>query len=111
MRVYKLWEDPKTGASFCILDVPKGAGIPISHRHASNQFMYCIKGTYEYSNPGLTLNAGSFYMNPKGHPHGPTVAKSRCLLLEAYDGPHYFEVPSFHTKKTVGRIAKAASSR
>jgi hypothetical protein len=46
-------------------------------------------------------------MNPKGNPHGPTVADSRCLLLEIYDGPHYFELPTFHTKETVGKIAAA----
>ena len=37
----------------------------------------------------------------------PTVADSRCLLLEIYDGPHYFELPTFHTKDTVGKIADA----
>jgi len=104
-RIYKFWEDPRTGASICLLDVPKGASIPIRHRHASNQFMYCIKGRYEYVGPGLLLKPGSFYMNPKGHPHGPTVARTRCLLLEIYDGPHYFKTPSFHSEETVGRIA------
>lgn len=106
-RIYKFWENARTGASICLLDVPKGASIPIRHRHASNQFMYCIKGRYEYLDPGLVLKAGSFYMNPKGHPHGPTIARTRCLLLEIYDGPHYFKLPSFHTGDTVGRIAKA----
>ena len=105
MRVYTYWEDKKTGASIALLDVPKGAKIPVRHRHASNQFMYCIEGSYTYLNPGLTLKKGAFYMNPKGNPHGPTVADSRCLLLEIYDGPHYFELPAFHTKDTVGKIA------
>lgn len=104
-RIYKFWEHPKTGASICLCDVPKGGKIPIRHRHASNQFMYCIEGTYEYLEPGLVLKPGTFYMNPKGNPHGPTIARTRCLLLEIYDGPHYFERPSFHTKDTVGRIA------
>ena len=107
MRVYTYWEDKKTGASVALLDVPKGAKIPVRHRHASNQFMYCIEGSYTYLKPGLTLKKGAFYMNPKGHPHGPTVADSRCLLLEIYDGPHYFELPTFHTKDTVGKIADA----
>ena len=111
LRIYKFWENRKTGASVCLLDVPKGAGIPIRHRHASNQFMYCIKGVYEYLNPGLVLRAGSFYMNPKGNPHGPTIARTRCLLVETYDGPHYFKQPSFHTAATVGRIAGGASAK
>ena len=110
MRVYTYWEDKKTGASIALLDVPKGAKIPVRHRHASNQFMYCIEGSYTYLNPGLTLKKGAFYMNPKGNPHGPTVADSRCLLLEIYDGPHYFELPTFHTKDTVGKIAGAKRS-
>jgi quercetin dioxygenase-like cupin family protein len=105
LRVNTLYENPETGASIALLDVPEGAGIPIRHRHASNQFMYCISGEYEYLNPGLVLKAGSFYSNPKGHDHGPTVARSHCLLLEIYDGPHYFEVPSFHSEETVGKIA------
>jgi len=105
MRVYTFWENKRTGASISLLDVPKGAEIPIRHRHASNQFMYCIEGSYRYLDPGLTLEKGAFYMNPKGHPHGPTVALSHCLLLEIYDGPHYFELPAFHTKATVGKIA------
>lgn len=105
LRIYKFWENPDTGASICLLDVPQGAGIPIRHRHASNQFMYCVEGVYEYLDPGLTLRTGSFYMNPKGHPHGPTIAHTDCRLIEIYDGPHYFELPSFHTDETVGRIA------
>jgi 2,4'-dihydroxyacetophenone dioxygenase len=112
MRVYTFWENKRTGASISLLDVPKGAEIPIRHRHASNQFMYCIEGSYRYLDPGLTLEKGAFYMNPKGHPHGPTVALSHCLLLEIYDGPHYFELPAFHTKATVGKIAaRAAASK
>lgn len=111
IRIYKFWENPKTGAHFCLLDVPKGATVPVRHRHASNQFMYCIEGRYEYVNPGLVLKPGSFYMNPKGNPHGPTVARTRCLLLESYDGPHYFKRPSFHTDATVGRIAGKAAAK
>lgn len=111
IRLYKLWEHPKTGASGCLLDVPKGAGVPIRHRHASNQFMYCIKGEYEYMNPGLILKPGSFYMNPVGNPHGPTVARIRCLLFEMYDGPHYFERPSFLTHAQVGRIAGKVAAK
>lgn len=110
IRIYKFWENPKTGAHFCLLDVPKGGTVPIRHRHASNQFMYCIEGRYEYLNPGLVLRRGSFYMNPKGNFHGPTIARTRCLLLESYDGPHYFERPSFHTEKTVGRMARKPSA-
>ena len=104
MRIQTLWENPETGASIAFLDAPAGAGIPTKHSHASNQFMFCIEGEYEYTDSGLKLGPGAFYMNPKGHPHGPTRAHSRCLLLEIYDGPHYFELPEFHTEETVGKI-------
>jgi quercetin dioxygenase-like cupin family protein len=108
MQVNTLWTDPTSGASIAILRVPKGAGIPVRHIHASNQFMYCIEGEYRYlePEPGLVLRKGSFYSNPKGHPHGPTVALTDCVLLEIYDGPHYFELPVYHNEKTVGKIVK-----
>ncbi|MEO5598646.1 MAG: cupin domain-containing protein [Novosphingobium sp.] len=101
-RQYFLWKNPLTGASFALLDYAPGGGIPEAHTHASNQFMYCIKGRYEYTATGLVLVPGSFYMNPKGHLHGPTVAHEPSLLLEVYDGPHYAEMPSFHTEATIG---------
>lgn len=106
LRVNTLWENSETGASVALLDVPKGAGIPVRHRHSSNQMMYCLKGRYEYLEPAsLILEEGSFYSNPKGHYHGPTVALTDCLLLEIYDGPHYSELPPYHTEETVGKIA------
>ncbi len=106
-RIYKLWEHPKTHASISLFEVPKGVGVPTRHRHASNQFMFCLKGEYVYTSTNLTLKAGDFYMNPKGHPHGPTIAKKDSLLIEMYDGPHYFKLPSYHSKDTVGSIAGA----
>lgn len=106
IRVYKFWENESTGASISLLEIPAGAGVPVRHVHASNQFMFCIEGEYEYIEPKLVLKPGSFYSNPKGHPHGPTRALKQCLLLEIYDGPHYFDVPPYHTKETVGKIAE-----
>lgn len=106
-RIYTLFENPKTGASISLFEIPKGVGVPVRHKHASNQFMYCLKGKYEYTSTGLVLEPGAFYMNPKGHPHGPTIAHEDSLLIEMYDGPHYFERPSYHSDKTVGRIARS----
>lgn len=101
-RRYPYWVNEETGASIVLLDMPAGSGIPIKHSHASNQFMYCLEGEYEYTETGLMLRPGSFYMNPKGHPHGPTKAHTRCLLIEIYDGPAYAEVPEYHTKDSIG---------
>jgi 2,4'-dihydroxyacetophenone dioxygenase len=110
-RQLYLWKDEQTRGTIALLDFEKGGRIPVKHTHASNQFMYCLQGEYEYTDTALRLVPGSFYMNPKDHPHGPTLAHSRCLLLEIYDGPHYYEKPSFHTDETIGdQLAKPGSS-
>lgn len=101
-RQYFLWKNPDTGASIALLEYEKGGRIPVKHSHASNQFMYCLEGDYEYTDSQLRLRPGSFYMNPKDHPHGPTVAHERSVLIEIYDGPHYYEKPVFHTTDTIG---------
>lgn len=102
LRQYFLWKNPETGASIAILEFDKGGNIPVKHHHASNQFMYCLEGDYEYTDVGLRLRPGSFYMNPKDHPHGPTIAHEKSVLIEIYDGPHYYEKPVFHTDETIG---------
>ena len=95
-RQYFLWKNTETGASIALLDYQKGGRIPVKHSHASNQFMYCLEGDYEYTDSKL--------MNPKDHPHGPTIAHARSLLIEIYDGPHYYEKPVFHTDETIGGL-------
>ena len=107
IRVNTMWENPDNGATIALLDIPAGAGIPVRHEHASNQFMYVLRGHYRYlaPEPGLDLHEGHFYSNPKGHPHGPTTAVTDCLILVIYDGAHYTETPPYHTAETVGRIA------
>ena len=105
-KQYFLWKNAETGASIALLEYAKGGRIPIKHSHASNQFMYCLEGDYEYTDSGLRLTPGSFYMNPKDHPHGPTVAHQRSVLIEIYDGPHYYDKPSFHTDATIGGFLK-----
>jgi quercetin dioxygenase-like cupin family protein len=104
LRQYFLWKNPDTGASIALLEFAKGGRIPVKHTHASNQFMYCLEGDYEYTDVGLRLKPGSFYMNPKDHPHGPTLAHEKSLLIEIYDGPHYYEKPVFHTDETIGEF-------
>ena len=100
-RQYFLWRNAETGASIALLEYEQGGTIPTKHAHASNQFMFCLEGDYEYTDSGLRLRPGSFYMNPQGHPHGPTLAHERTVLLEIYDGPHYDEKPVFHTDETI----------
>lgn len=92
-----LWRDNGSGASIALVRFAKGSGIPSQHSHASNQFMYCLRGRYRYVPTGLTLTAGSFYWNPKGSVHGPTVAEEDSILLEIYDGPHYPTQPSWYS--------------
>jgi quercetin dioxygenase-like cupin family protein len=94
----RLWSDAETEASIALVRFEQGAGIPERHEHASNQFMFCLAGEYEYVDSGLVLRPGSFYWNPKGNPHGPTVAREESILLEIYDGPHYPQRPSWYSR-------------
>ena len=91
-----LWRDEASGASIALVKFDKGAGIPEPHRHASNQFMFCLSGKYEYTRTGVVLTAGSFYGNPRGNVHGPTLAHEETIVVEIYDGPHYPERPSWY---------------
>jgi len=91
-----LWRNEETGASIAMIKFDKGAGIPAPHYHASNQFMICLKGRYEYTKTGVTLTAGSFYCNPKGNVHGPAIAHEETIVIEVYDGPHYPFKPDFY---------------
>lgn len=92
-----LWRDEETGASIALIRFEKGVGIPQPHSHASNQFMFCLRGKYEYTATGVVLTAGSFYGNPKGNVHGPTLAHEETEVVEIYDGPHYPQKPDWYT--------------
>lgn len=98
-----LWRDEEGGASIALIKFAKGAGIPQPHYHASNQFMFCLRGHYEYTATGVTLTAGSFYCNPKGNVHGPAVAREETVVIEIYDGPHYPEKPSWYADQQDAR--------
>jgi len=91
------WRNEATGASIGLIKFSKGASIPKPHSHASNQFMFCLSGKYEYTSTGVTLEAGSFYCNPKGNVHGPTLAHEETVVIEIYDGPHYPTTPDWYT--------------
>lgn len=107
-RHYVLWQHPETGARIALLEVEQGGGFPVRHSHASNQFMYCIDGDYEYTHAHVRLRRGSFYMNPKDHPHGPTVAHTRSILLEMYDGLNAYETPVFHDDEFMQEFLNSA---
>ena len=92
-----LWRDEETEASIALVRFEQGSGIPTAHQHASNQFMFCLSGRYTYVPTGITLTPGSFYWNPKGSLHGPTLAEEESVLVEVYDGPHYPTQPDWYT--------------
>lgn len=92
-----LWRNEDTGASISLVRFEAGSGIPSRHSHASNQFMFCLSGRYAYLPTGITLTPGSFYWNPKGSLHGPTLAEEDSVLVEVYDGPHYPTQPDWYT--------------
>ena len=66
-----LWRNDETGASIALIKFDAGAGIPQPHFHASNQFMFCLRGRYEYTATKVVLTPGCFYCNPKGTFMGP----------------------------------------
>ncbi|MFV0253464.1 MAG: cupin domain-containing protein [Beutenbergiaceae bacterium] len=92
-----LWRNEETGASITLVRFQAGSGIPSRHSHASNQFMFCLSGRYTYLPTNITLVPGSFYWNPRGSLHGPTMAQEETVLLEVYDGPHYPTQPDWYT--------------
>ncbi|WP_116953417.1 cupin domain-containing protein [Jiangella endophytica] len=92
-----LWRNDRTGASIALVRFAAGSGIPSRHAHASNQFMFCLEGRYSYLPSGITLEKGSFYWNPEGSAHGPTLAHEDTVLLEVYDGPHYPTQPEWYS--------------
>jgi len=92
-----LWRDENTSATIALIRFAKGSGIPAPHSHASNQFMYCLEGKYEYTATNVVLTAGCFYCNPKGNVHGPTIAHEDTIVVEMYDGPHYPQKPDWYT--------------
>jgi 2,4'-dihydroxyacetophenone dioxygenase len=98
-----LWRNEETGASIALIKFVKGAGIAQPHYHASNQFMFCLTGCYEYTSTGVVLTPGSFYCNPKGNVHGPAIAHEETVVVEIYDGPHYLEMPAWYTDEQDAR--------
>jgi len=64
-----LWRNDETGASIALIRFDKGAGIPQPHYHASNQFMFCLQGRYEYTPTNVVLTADRS-MQPEGNVHG-----------------------------------------
>ncbi len=91
------WRDEATGSTIALIKFDKGHGIPKPHSHASNQFMFCLEGRYEYTQTKVVLTPGCFYCNPKGNVHGPTIAHEDTVVLEMYDGHHYPQVPDWYT--------------
>jgi quercetin dioxygenase-like cupin family protein len=98
-----LWRNEETGASIALIKFDKGAGIPEPHLHAANQFMFCLKGRYEYTATKVVLTPGCFYCNPKGNVHGPAVAHEETIVVEIYDGPHYPVKPPWYTDEQDAR--------
>lgn len=91
-----LFRNEASGASVALIKFDKGARIPTPHMHASNQMMLCLQGKYEYTSTGVVLVPGSFYCNPKGSVHGPTLAHEETIVVEIYDGPHYPQRPDWY---------------
>ena len=61
-----LWRNEETGASIALIKFDKGRRNSSAALSCPNQFMFCLKGKYEYTSTGVVLTAGCFYCNPKG---------------------------------------------
>ena len=61
-----LWRNEETGASIALIKFDKGAGIPQPHYHASNQFMFCLKGRYEYTSTAVVLTRRMLLLQSQG---------------------------------------------
>ena len=85
----------KRASKLQVLGEREGSERPTEH--SARPFPSCLEGKYEYTRTGVTLTPGSFYWNPKGHVHGPTLAHEETIVLEVYDGPHYPERPSWYS--------------
>lgn len=94
-----LWQAAPGFASIALLRFAAGSGIEDEPRHASNQFLYCLSGSYGYHASGLMLEPGGFHWSPADDEQGPSTALEESVLLEIYDGRHYdqpedeFEIP------------------
>jgi len=95
-----LWRDDVTGASIALVRFQPGTGIPSRHAHASNQFMFCLRGRYTYVPTGLTLTEGSFYWNPKGSVHGPTRPNRRRCCWRSMTARTTPTQPDWYTAPT-----------
>src|SRR5438105_1250355 len=74
-----LWRNDETGASIALIRFEKGAGIPQPHYHASNQFMFCLQGRYEYTPTNVVLTP----------PRGRTTRAAARARACARDSGHW----------------------
>ena len=70
LRQYFFWKHSANRGSIALLEFQKGGNIPVQHIHASNQFMYCLEGDYEYTAVRLRLRPGDSD-EPEGQPGRP----------------------------------------
>ena len=61
-----LWRNEETGASIALIRFAKGSGIPQPHYHASNQFMFCLSGKYEYTVDQDGAHRRQLLLQPEG---------------------------------------------
>ena len=80
---------------------PLGRSREATEASSTNHSKSCSANLGEME--AVTLTAGSFYWNPKGNVHGPTLAHEETVVLEVYDGPHYPVKPDWYTDERDAR--------
>ena len=62
-----------------------GTTVPAHIHPEANEHAYVLSGEWEES--GEIYSEGAFFFAPKGHLHGPHVARTEVISLTIFDGP------------------------
>jgi anti-sigma factor ChrR (cupin superfamily) len=80
-----LHKNEMTGGLVVLRKFHAGVTVPAHTHPLANESVYVLAGEWEES--GVSYSTGAFFFAPKGHQHGPHVAKSEVLSLTIFDGP------------------------
>lgn len=80
-----LHQNETTGGTVVLRKFHAGQTVPAHTHPSANEYVYVLAGEWEES--GQTYRSGTFFFAPKGHRHGPHVARTEVLSLTVFDGP------------------------
>jgi quercetin dioxygenase-like cupin family protein len=80
-----LRKDEETGGVTVLRKFSAGTTVPAHIHPKANESVYVLSGEWDES--GIIYSTGAFFYAPKGHAHGPHVAKTEVISLTIFDGP------------------------